>query len=131
MVEYSPYAYAVHEDPSPVYRELREKAPLYRNDEIGFWALSRHADVLAAFRDPVHLSNTQGVSIEPSAANPGAELVMSFLAMDPPRHTRMRALVASSFTPRRIADLEPRIREIATLHIDRFCERGACDFIGD
>jgi cytochrome P450 len=56
---------------------------------------------------------------------------MSFLAMDPPRHTRMRALVSRGFTPRRIAELEPRIRELALRHIAAFVERGECDFIKD
>src|SRR5438874_1266403 len=48
---YSPYAYEIHEDPYPTYARLRDEAPLYRNDELDFWALSRHADVVAAFRD--------------------------------------------------------------------------------
>jgi cytochrome P450 len=51
--------------------------------------------------------------------------------MDPPRHTRMRALVSRGFTPRRIAELEPRIRAIATGHIERFIAAGRCDFIKD
>jgi cytochrome P450 len=131
VVEYNPYAYEVHEDPYPVYRRLRDEAPLYRNHEIGFAALSRHADVLAAIRDTERYSNANGVSLEPSASHPGAQGVMSFLAMDPPRHTRMRALVSSGFTPRRVSNLEPRIRELATLHIDRFIERGECDFIAE
>jgi cytochrome P450 len=56
---------------------------------------------------------------------------MSFLAMDPPRHTRMRGLVSRAFTPRRIADLEPRVRELARRHIDRFVGEGRCDFVRD
>ena len=131
MREYDPYAYELHEDPYPVYAELREHAPLYRNDRLGFWALSRHADVSAAFRDAQLYSNKQGVSLDPAATNDGAHAVMSFLAMDAPRHTRMRALVSRGFTPRRIADLEPRIRELATHYIDRFIEEGSCDFIAD
>jgi cytochrome P450 len=60
-----------------------------------------------------------------------ASRTASFLAMDPPRHDRMRGLVARGFTPRRVADLEPHVRAIATRHIDRFIERGRCDFIRD
>jgi cytochrome P450 len=56
---------------------------------------------------------------------------MSFLAMDPPRHTRMRALVSRGFTPRRVADLEPRVRAIASEHLDALAGRDACDFIAD
>ena len=131
MPEYNPYAYETHEDPYPIYARLRAEAPLYRNDALDFWALSRHADVLAAFRDPLSFSNANGVSLDPTASHPGARATMSFLAMDPPRHTRMRALVSRGFTPRRIAALESRIREITTEHIDRFIGAGRCDFIGD
>ena len=131
MREYDPYAYEMHEDPYPTYTELRAEAPLYRNPRLGFWALSRHADVLMGFRDPQRFSNRNGVSLDPSSSHAGAHAMMSFLAMDPPRHTRMRALVSRGFTPRRIADLEPRIRAIARHHIDGFIAAGRCDFIRD
>jgi hypothetical protein len=131
MVEYNPYAYQAHEDPYPIYARLRREAPVYRNEALGFWALSRHADVLAAFKDHRRFSNRNGVSLEPSASHPDAHHVSSFLAMDPPRHDRLRALVSKGFTPRRVADLEPRIREIATGHIDRVVTAGRCDFIAD
>ena len=131
MREFDPYAYEIHEDPYPVYAALRAEAPVYRNERLGFWALSRHADVLAAFRDPERFSNRNGVSLDPAAWTPAAQATMSFLAMDPPRHTRMRALVSRGFTPRRIAELEPRIRELARQHLDRVVEAGRCDFIAD
>jgi len=131
LVEFNPYAYEIHEDPYPVYRRLRDEAPLYRNEELRFWALSRHADVLAAFKDVDRFSNRHGVSLDADAFHDGADATMSFLAMDPPRHTRMRALVSRGFTPRRVAALEPRIREIAVGHIDGCVERGTCDFVAD
>ena len=65
---YSPYDYAIHEDPYPTYAWLREEAPVYRNEELGFWALSRHADVVRGFRDTTKLSNASGVSLEPAAS---------------------------------------------------------------
>ena len=128
---FSPYDYQAHEDPYPIYAPLRDEAPLYRNDEQGFWALSRHADVLAAFRDPGRLSNMNGVSLEPSAWGPDAHKLTSFLAMDPPRHTRMRALVSRGFTPRRVRDLGPRILELTRRHLDPALERGRFDFVAD
>jgi len=131
VVEYSPYAYDTHEDPYPVYRALRDEAPLYRNDALDFWAVTRHADVLAAFRDTERLSSRFGVSLDPAAYGPQAENTMSFLAMDPPRHTRMRQLVSRGFTPRRVAELEPRIRAITVAHIEGFRPKGRCDFIAD
>ena len=128
---YSPYAYEVHEDPYPTYARLREEAPLYRNDELGFWALSRHADVLAGFRDSELLSSADGVSLEPSGTGSHASRTMSFLAMDPPRHGRMRGLVSRGFTPRRVVDLEPRIRALTLQHLEPALERGTFDLIAD
>jgi cytochrome P450 len=130
-LHYSPYDYEIHDDPYPTYRRLRAEAPLYRNEELDFWALSRHDDVLAAFRNPAELSNRFGVSLDPAAYGPDAHRAMSFLAMDPPRHTRMRSLVSKAFTPRRVNELEPRVRAIATEHLDRALELGSFDFVAD
>jgi len=130
-VAYSPYAYEMHEDPYPTYGRLREEAPLYRNEEDGFWALSRHADVLAAFRDSELYSSAEGVSVEPTATGPDASRIMSFLAMDPPRHGRMRGLVSRGFTPRRVVDLEPRIRALTLEHLEPALEQGSFDLIAD
>jgi cytochrome P450 len=128
---YSPYDYEVHEDPYPFYARLRTEAPLYRNEELGFWALSRHADVSAGFRDNARFSSAEGVSLDKLASGPHAHKTMSFLAMDPPRHTRMRSLVARGFTPRRVVELEPRIREIAREYLDRAKDLDEFDIIGD
>jgi len=130
MVVYDPYDWQVHEDPYPTYHALRDEEPAYYNERLDFWALSRHADVLEAFRDPVTYSNRSGVSLERSQIG-DATSVMSFLAMDPPQHGRLRLLVSRGFTPRRVSALEPRIREIATHYIDSFIERGECEFIGE
>ncbi len=129
-LDFDPYAWDFHEDPFPTYRRLRDEAPAYHNDRLGFWALSRYDDVLAGFKDTERLSNAGGVSLEPSSRVDPAETA-GFLAMDPPRHDRMRGLVARGFTPKRVADLEPRIRALATQHIDRFVARGECDFMQD
>ena len=129
-VELDPYAWAFHEDPYPVYRRLRDEVPVYHNARLGFWALSRYDDVLAGFKDTDHLSNADGVSLDRSNQVDPTQTA-SFLAMDPPRHDRMRGLVARGFTPKRVADLEPRIRALAGGHIDRFVADGRCDFIQD
>ena len=130
-VVYDPYAYEIHEDPYPTYARLREEAPLYHNPERGFWALSRHQDVMAAFRDSDTYSSAEGVSIDPAASGPHAHKTMSFLAMDPPQHGRMRGLVARGFTPRRVAEMEDRIRELTVAHLDDALERGDLDFVTD
>ena len=128
---YDPYAYEIHEDPYPTYARMRDEAPVYRNDERDFWALSRHADVMAAFRDTDRFSNSHGVSIDPAASGPHAHKTMSFLAMDPPDHGRMRGLVSRGFTPRRVMDMEDRIRTLTVAHLDECLERGSFDFVAD
>jgi cytochrome P450 len=130
-LEYNPYDYEIHDDPYPTYARMRAEAPLYRNEELDFWALSRHEDVLAAFRNPSQLSNRFGVSLDPAAYGPQAERAMSFLAMDPPRHTRMRSLVSKAFTPRTVSELEPRVRSIAHEHIEAALEKESFDFVGE
>ena len=130
-VSFSPYDYQLHEDPYPVYTRLRDEAPLYRNDEHDFWALSRHGDVTVAFRDPAQFSSANGVSLDPSAWGPYAHRTMSFLALDPPRHTRMRALVSKGFTPRRVGELEQRVRELSRQHLDAALRLDEFDFVTD
>jgi cytochrome P450 len=120
-----PYDYGFHEDPYPYYRRLRDEAPLYRNEELKFWALSRHHDVLQGFRNSTTLSNRDGVSLDPVSRGPHASKTMSFLAMDDPAHLRLRTLVSKGFTPRRIRELEPRVTELAVQHLDTMLERAA------
>lgn len=131
MPHYDPYEYQVHEDPYPIYAELRAEAPVFHNEALGFWALSRHDDVLRGFKEASLFSNAQGVTLDPSGSGQAARLGTSFLAMDPPEHTRMRALVSRGFTPRRVAELEPRIREIAVRYLDGLVGSGGFDAIDD
>jgi cytochrome P450 len=113
-----PYDYDFHEDPYPYYRRLRDEAPMYHNEQLGFWALSRHRDVLDGFRNSTALSNRDGVSLDPVSRGPHAAKTMSFLAMDDPAHLRLRTLVSKGFTPRRIRELEARVTELAVQHLD-------------
>ncbi|OBF13409.1 cytochrome P450 [Mycobacterium sp. ACS4331] len=113
-----PYDYDFHEDPYPYYQRLRDEAPLYHNEDLGFWALSRHSDVVAGFRNSTRLSNAYGVSLDPASRGPHASKTMSFLAMDDPAHLRLRTLVSKGFTPRRIRELEPRVTELTVKHLD-------------
>jgi cytochrome P450 len=131
QVRYSPYDYEIHEDPYPTYARLREEAPVYRNDEIDFWALSRHADVTNAFRDSTLYSSANGVSLEPMATGPNAWRSMSFLAMDPPRHGLIRSIISRGFTVRRITDMEPHILELTRQHLEPALDQGTFDFVTD
>jgi cytochrome P450 len=126
-----PYDYNFHADPYPYYKRLRDEAPLYRNDELDFWALTRHADVHQGFRNSVALSNKLGVSLDPISRTPEAYRTMSFLAMDDPAHLRLRTLVSKGFTPRRIRELEARVVELTGQHLDTALESESFDYIAE
>jgi cytochrome P450 len=130
-VDYSPYDDQIHLDPYPVYAQLRATAPVYRNEDVDFWALSRHADVAAALRDSAGFSNANGPLLDSSIWGPDAHKIMSFTAMDPPQHTQLRAVVSQAFSPRRIAELEPQIRRIVGTHLEAAMERTSFDFVTD
>jgi cytochrome P450 len=127
----NPYDYDFHEDPYPYYKRLRDEAPLYHNEELGFWALSRHTDVLQGFRNSTTLSNKFGVSLDPASRGPHASKTMSFLAMDDPAHLRLRTLVSKGFTPRRIRELEQRVTEIAIHHLDTALQSETFDYVDE
>lgn len=128
---YDPFDYRIHEDPYPVYAWMREHAPLYRNEHRDFWALSRHADVVAALRNPQLYSNRNGISLESELWGPHAVKTSFFLAMDPPEHGANRSLTGSAFTPRRVAALEPRIRELARERLEPLRDQARFDFAAD
>jgi cytochrome P450 len=128
---YDPFSHWVHEDPYPVYTWMREHAPVYHNPKRGFWALSRHADVSRALRNPGLFSNRNGISIEPELWGPEAVKTSFFLAMDPPQHGLHRGLVSTAFTPRRVAELEARIRELARARLEPLRDQARFDFATD
>ncbi|UDY22239.1 cytochrome P450 [Nocardioides sp. Kera G14] len=122
---FDPYDYDFHEDPYPTYARLRAEAPLYHSEADGFWALSRHADILAALKDDVRFSNRMGVSLDASAWNEHAHTVMSFLALDGDAQTRLRRLVSAGFTPRRVLALTPQIQELTDHYLDLMLARAS------
>jgi cytochrome P450 len=108
-MELNPFDHQFQSDPYPTYEWLREEAPVYYNERLDFWALSRFVDVLAALHDTATYTSSLGVALE----DDGQGASKSMIHMDPPDHTQMRKLVAQRFTPRRIAELEPTVREWA------------------
>ncbi len=126
-----PYSYDFHENPYPYYKRLRDEAPIYRNDELNFWALTRHADVHRGFRNSTELSNRLGVSLDPISRTPEAYRTMSFLAMDDPGHLRLRTLVSKGFTPRRIRELEARVLELTREHLQTALDAETFDYIAE
>jgi cytochrome P450 len=127
VVRFDPYSYEHHEDPYPTYRRLRDESPAYLDPERGFWALSRHDDVRAAIDDWPTYSSTGGITLERRTENVEPMLI----EMDPPRHTELRALVSRAFTPKRVAELQAPIGELARELSDGFAPEARVDVIED
>jgi cytochrome P450 len=104
-------------DPDLALSELRRSCPVSWRPDSEFWAVTRHADVQAVSRDPETFCSRMGVLM----ADRGREVAAadSILYLDPPRHVEYRKLVSRAFTPRRVADLEPQIRQITLDLLDR------------
>ncbi|MEZ5207718.1 MAG: cytochrome P450 [Acidimicrobiales bacterium] len=122
---YNPYDATTNRNPFPVYARLRREAPVYRNEDLGFYALSKHDDVLAALHDTEVFCSRHGITLEPRSPLP------LLLTMDPPEHTDMRSLISRGFTPRRVAAMEEQMRALSRKHLDRFRDAGTCDLIAD
>ena len=131
-VEFDPFSDAYFDDPTEVYRRLRDEAPVYFSERYGFYALSRFADVLAAHRDWQGFSSAHGIELFTLSMDP--EEVASFrsiIMMDPPEHDRFRALVSRVFTPRAVTALEPMIREVICSFLDPVSDAPEFDAVAD
>ena len=127
---YDPYDVDIDRDPYPVYARLRDEAPLYRNEQVGFWGLSRYDDVEAALKNVTDLSSAKGDILEVVLADP----VMPpgvFINEDPPLHTVHRALVSRAFTPRRMKAVEDKIRAYCVACLDPLVGEDRIDFVVD
>jgi hypothetical protein len=127
MSSYDPFDAAVMTDPYPFYDALRRDDPVAWSEGSQCWVLSRYADVDAALRDEATFVSGQGVFPSRNGGSAGDLLLPMLITMDPPRHTSMRQLVSRGFTPRRIADLEPLIRDLTRQILDAAAEGGGCD----
>jgi cholest-4-en-3-one 26-monooxygenase len=114
----------LYDDPWETYRWLRDNAPIYRDTVNDLWVVSRHEDVFHISRNPERYCNRLGV-------RPKLAADMSLIALDDPEHTRQRRLINKGFTPRRVRELAPHIRELANQIIDEVSERGEIDFVED
>jgi cytochrome P450 len=129
-IYYDPYSFEIDTDPHPVWRRMRDEAPLYRNEKYDFWALSRFGDVEAGLAEWKSYSSARGSVLELINGRvkipPG-----TILFEDPPLHDAHRALLARLFTPRRIAELEPQVRAYCARSLDPLVGSGGFDFIAD
>ena len=122
--------------PHELFARLRNEAPVSWHTEpagAGFWAVTRHDDIVAVNRDALTYSSERGGSILTSDADPLLleQQRLMMLNMDPPKHTKLRKIVNKGFTPRMVGDLEAHIRVLANEMIDRVAPLGRCDFVVD
>ncbi len=103
-------------DPYPVFAELRAEAPVLWHDDVKLWSVARHDDVMRISRDPATFCSGKGVL--PTDRERDVSGAESILFLDPPDHARYRKLVSPAFTPRRIAALEARVRDLARQLLD-------------
>ncbi|MCV7171139.1 cytochrome P450 [Mycobacterium manitobense] len=127
---FDPYDVELNADPYPMFKRLREEAPLYYNAQHDFYAVSRFEDVCKALVDHGTFSSARGAIVELIKANidipPG-----TVIFEDPPIHDIHRKLLARMFTPRKVNALEPKIREFCAQSLDPAMESGRFDFITD
>src|SRR6266540_4122336 len=114
---YDPYDVEVNADPYPVFRRLREEAPLYRNERYDFFAVSRYENVERGFKERETFVSGRGAVLE--LIQSGMEIPPGTVIFeDPPTHTIHRSLLSRMFTPRKVAALEPRIRRYCAEALD-------------
>lgn len=129
-VYYDPWDADLNADPYPMFRRIRENAPLYYNPEHDFYALSRFDDVNRALVDHQTFSSARGVVLEIIKAGieiPGGLIIFE----DPPVHDIHRSLLSRAFTPRKINALEPMIREFTQRCLDPLVGGDRLDFVKD
>jgi cytochrome P450 len=135
-LEFNPLDPAFIADPYPFYRRLRETAPVFKTPQ-GLWLITRYDDVAFALRDKRFGKDFVGAlerrygnlarMQEPAVASLGRTM----LVLDPPDHTRLRALVTKAFTARRVADMRPRIKALVDAQLDRVIDTGGMDVMRD
>jgi cytochrome P450 len=129
-ISYDPYTAVNLDDPYPLYQRLRDEAPLYYNDEYDFYAVSRFGDCERGLKDAARFISGRGGILELIKANvemPPGTLIFE----DPPAHDVHRSLLQRVFTPKRVAELEPKIREFCARSLDPLVGGKEFDLIAD
>lgn len=116
-------------NPFPMYAMLRENSPVFYIQEYNLWLVSRYEDVRTVLNDNKHFSSQHSLVRPTGDRDPVVE--NSMVSQDPPRHTKLRSLVSKAFTPKAIADLEGRIRQVTNELLDAVIERGEMELAAD
>ena len=126
-------------DREGVFATLQKERPISFHEELdtgffpkgpGFWALTKHADILQASRQPEIFCSGRGSNIGDLPTR-SREFFGSMINMDDPRHARLRRIVSRGFTPRMVQRVEDQVQHVATAIVERVRERGRCDFVTD
>ncbi len=129
-IYYDPYDFEIDVDPYPLWRRMREEAPLYRNEKYDFWALSRFEDVEPCLIDWDTYRSGKGSILELIRAD--FEIPRgAILFEDPPRHDVHRGVMSRVFTPKKMNAIEPKVREFCARTLDPLVGSGHFDFIAD
>jgi cytochrome P450 len=124
MIDFNPYDREFANDPYPIYKRLRDEAPVYHCAPLNIWAISRYVDVLDAHRDFKTYSSAGGVTIE------GLEAASAMLIVkDPPQHIWHKALITKVFTPARMMALEPYVRSLVVSLLEQAAQKPEFDFV--
>ncbi|MCU1352827.1 MAG: cytochrome [Acidimicrobiales bacterium] len=129
-VYYDPYDFEIDSDPHPVWKRLRDERPLYYNERYDFYAISRFDDVERALVEWRTYSSAKGTVLELIKAEmeiPSGSIIFE----DPTGHTLHRGLLSRVFTPRKMAAIEPKVREFCANTLDPLVGAGGFDFIAD
>jgi len=127
---YDPYDAEIAADPYPLFQRLRDEAPLYYNERYDFYAVTRYKECERGLVDAKHHISGRGGVLELIKANiemPPGTLIFE----DPPAHTVHRSLLSRVFTPRRVAGLEPQIREFCARSLDPLIGAKEFDLVAD
>jgi cytochrome P450 len=116
-------------DPFPLYARLRREAPLARNQTLGFWVASRHAEVVAISRDPATYGSAKGIMVFEIGSEYATPPTM--MHTDPPDHTRYRNLVQPGFRPSFMRALEDGVRARTVALVEGIEPGGAVDFVSE
>jgi cytochrome P450 len=129
-LSFNPMSAEFKRDPYPYYERLRREAPVHRSD-FGFWSVALYEDVAYVLKSPQVFSSAGMGGPTMAQSMGGGQPVRSIITSDPPQHTLIRNTVNRAFTPRMVADMEPRIRHIARELLDAAMASGELDVVRD
>jgi len=129
-VVFDPFSAEFYDDPYPMYARLRAEAPVYFNEQHGFYALSRYQDVLDASANWEVFSSSHGQTLS-DLTDPNYDAGGLIISIDPPKHERLRSLVNRAFTPRAVARMEHIVRDVITSVMASLQDRDSFDVVED